>query len=161
MTAKPARGKTLAVITAGLVYFLLIFSLAFVMGVVRALVVAPRLGETTGVFLEIPILLIVSWLVARRLVRNRSFSVAQLISVGAIALVMTMISEAMLANLIRSQSTVQWATELLTPLGLVGLAGQLGFAITPYFAGRPNAEASERPRALRGPRLRPGFKALK
>ena len=56
---------------AGLLCFALIFTLAFVMRVARVLVVAPRLGPTAAVLLEVPILVVASWIVARRLLRNR------------------------------------------------------------------------------------------
>ena len=47
-----------------------------------------------------------------------------------------MVSEAVLAGLLRGQSVAQWAGEVATPLGLVGLAGQLGFAAMPLFVAR-------------------------
>jgi hypothetical protein len=113
------------------------------MGIGRVLVVAPRLGANAAVFLEIPVLLTVSWFVARRLVHKRFFAFWQLVSIGASAFALTMISEAALADMIRGQSLAQWAADLVTPLGLVGLAGQLGFAIMPVLAGGQNNQARE------------------
>jgi hypothetical protein len=36
---------------------------------------------------------------------------------------------------IRGQGLAEWVSDLATPLGLVGLAGQLGFAMMPLLAG--------------------------
>ena len=53
--------RTLAAAAA---YFALVFSAAFVMGVVRNLVVAPRTGEVAAVLIETPLILAVSWFAA-------------------------------------------------------------------------------------------------
>jgi hypothetical protein len=42
------------VLRAGIIYFLLIFSFAFGLGIARGLLIAPRLGEAVAVCLEIP-----------------------------------------------------------------------------------------------------------
>ena len=39
-------------LTAGLAYFVLVFALAFAMGVLRVLVLVPRLGEVAAVLIE-------------------------------------------------------------------------------------------------------------
>ena len=130
---RPSRHA--AVLSLGLVYFAAIFTLAFGLGVARALVVAPRLGETAGVLLEIPVLLIASWLFARHLVRRRTLAFIDRATIGAVAFALTMISEALLAQALRGQALAEWGGELATPLGLVGLGGQLGFALMPLLAG--------------------------
>ena len=117
-------------------YFIIVFSFAFVLGIARNLVIAPQLGETLAVWLEISTLLALSWVIARRLIRKRVFTVLHRLSIGAIAFMLTMISEAGLADLIRGQSLVQWATDLTKPLHLVGLMGQVGFALMPVSVGR-------------------------
>ena len=135
MTDKLANPKPLIVVLTGLVYFLVIFGFAFAMGVGRTLVIAPRLGETAAVLLEMPILVIASSFVARRLTSERFFTSRQLLLIGAIAFTLTMVSESILADLIRGQSLSQWAEALATPLGLVGLGGQLVCAMMPTLRG--------------------------
>jgi len=135
MTDELFRPRQIVVILTGLVYFLIIFAFAFAMGVGRALVVAPRLGETAAVLLEIPILVIASSFVARRITSDRFFTLGQLLSIAAIAFTLTMVSEALLADVIRGQSIPQWASALATPLGLVGLGGQLISAMMPTLRG--------------------------
>jgi hypothetical protein len=126
----------MAVVLTAILYFAMVFAFAFAMGVARVLVIAPRLGESGAVCLEVPILLTASWLVARRLLRDQNLGFPQRFAVGGIAFVCTMASEAVLAGLIRGQSVSEWAAGLATPLGFVGLAGQLGFAAMPLFVGR-------------------------
>jgi hypothetical protein len=135
MGARLPLSRRASVLAIGFVYFAAIFTLAFALGVARTLILAPRLGATAGVFLEIPILLIASWLLARQLVRHRSFAFVDRAAIGAIAFALTMVSEAVLAGAIRGQSLAEWVRDLATPLGLVGLCGQLGFAMMPLLAG--------------------------
>ena len=121
---------------AGLRYFAIIFTFAFAMGVARALVIAPRLGEMTAVLLEVPIIVAASWAVARHLLKDRFFTIAQRSAMGATAFILLMCCEAILANILRGQTISEWASELATPIGLIGLVGQLAFAVIPIFAGR-------------------------
>jgi len=128
-----------AALFAGLLYFAGVFAFAFAMGVARTLVVAPRIGATAAVLLELPLVLAASWIVARALLRHRDFTVPQRATMGAFALALTLASEAALAAILRGQSLAQWAAALATPLGLAGLAGQLAFAVLPLVVGRGRA----------------------
>lgn len=119
----------------GVRYFVVVFSLAFAMGVARTLIIAPQLGETPAVLLEVPIIVGASWVVARRLIRHRSLSLPQRAAMGIVAFTLTMVSEAVLSALMRGQSVADWAAVLVTPLGLVGLAAQAAFAVMPILAG--------------------------
>lgn len=120
----------------GGIYFALIFSLAFAMGVVRVVFLAPRIGAMGAVLLEIPIVLAVSWRLARRLLRHRGLTLAQRAVMGATAFALTLASEVVLARLIGGRSLAAWAAALATPVGMVGLAGQIAFGAAPIFAGR-------------------------
>ena len=125
----------MAVIITAIVYFVTVFAFAFAMGVARTLAIAPLIGTTAAVLLEVPILLAASWVIARRLLRARDLTLPQRIAVGTIAFVLTMASEAVLSKLMRGQDAGQWAATVATPIGLVGLAGQLGFAAIPALIG--------------------------
>lgn len=127
----------IAAIIAGLLYYAMVFSLAFVLGVVRTLVVAPWLGSTAAVLIEGPIIVWASWLAARYVLRHRPFSLSQRAAMGALGFGLVMGSEALLAGLIRNQSIGQWAADLITPLGLAGLTGQLAFGAIPLLIKPP------------------------
>lgn len=125
----------MAAVFVGILYFAIIFTFAFAMGVVRTVIVAPRLGATAGVFIELPIVLLASWRVARGLLGRRPFTLPQRVALGATAFTLTIVSEVLLAGFLRGQNISEWAAEVGTPIGLVGLAGQLGFAGMPIFVG--------------------------
>ena len=91
----------MAVIITAIVYFVAVFAFAFAMGVARTLVIAPLIGTAVAVLLEVPILLAASWVIARRLLRDRDLTLPQCIAAGTIAFVLTMASEAVLSELMR------------------------------------------------------------
>lgn len=118
----------------GLLYFLVVFTIAFATGVARVLLVAPRLGPMPAVMLEVPLLVVASWIVARHLLRTRSLTLPERAAMGATAFALTMASEAALSAIMRGQSVTDWAATVATPPGLVGLAGQVAFGAMPIFA---------------------------
>ena len=50
---------------AGALYAIIVFLIGFILGTIRVLLVAPRLGETTAVIGEAPMMLGASWFVCR------------------------------------------------------------------------------------------------
>ncbi len=126
----------------GLLYFLAVFTLAFATGATRESVVAPRIGSTAAVLLEVPLIVVASWFVARRLLRNRLYTRLERAAMGATAFTLTMASEAVLAVIMRGQSVTDWAAAIATPLGLVGLLGQVVFAAIPFFVGHGRADTA-------------------
>ena len=93
MDKVPRVSRQVNVVLTAALYFASVFAFAFVMGVARVLVVAPRLGQTIAVVVEVPIVLLVSWVVARHLIRDRLFGLADRVALGSIALALTMASE--------------------------------------------------------------------
>jgi hypothetical protein len=136
----------MATAVTGLLYFAIIFTLAFAMGIARTLFIAPLLGSLAAVLVEVPVILSASWFAASRLLRGRLFSLPQRASTGAIAFVLTMVSEAAFSYLMRGQSVMQWAATVATPLGLIGFTAQLGFATMPLLVGMVGPQKT-RPRA--------------
>jgi hypothetical protein len=79
---------------AGLVYWAVVFTLAFGFGVIRTLWLAPALGQLAAVAIEVPLILIVSWLAATRLTeRYRIASTRAAVTMGLTAFVLLMLSE--------------------------------------------------------------------
>ena len=120
----------------GLRYYAIVFGLAFVMGVARTMVIAPRLGATVAVLLEVPLIVAASWVTVRHLLRHCALRLPQSATMGAVAFTLTMGSEVILARLLRGQSVIAWAAGVMTPLGLIGLAGQIAFAVMPVLVAQ-------------------------
>jgi hypothetical protein len=62
-TTTPVR--LLRAIKAGALYAITVFSIGFILGTIRVLLLAQRVGETTAVIAEAPIMLTASWFVCR------------------------------------------------------------------------------------------------
>jgi hypothetical protein len=130
----PAMPKRGAVLTAAIFYFGIIFALAFATGVVRVILIAPRVGALGAVLIEVPVILAASWIVAGRLMRGRNFRVRDRLAMGGIAFVLMILSEAILARALLGQSAAEWLGTIASPAGLAGLGGQLGFGAIPSLA---------------------------
>ena len=50
---------------AGALYAIIVFVIGFILGTIRVLLLAPRLGETMAVSLEVAFILTASWVVCR------------------------------------------------------------------------------------------------
>ena len=55
---------------AGALYAIIVFVIGFILGTIRVLLVAPRLGETIAVIIEAPVILTASWFVCRWCVKR-------------------------------------------------------------------------------------------
>lgn len=118
-------------IRAGVLYCLTIFAVAFVLGSVRVLWAAPRVGPVIAVLLETPLVLLVSWAAARRISpRAIDGELAGRGLMGVIALALLMGLEFGLGAVLGRSASEQLAG-MQTPAGLIGLAGQAGFAAIP------------------------------
>ena len=120
-------------IRAGAAYFVMVFICAFAIGTVRVLFVAPRTGPTAAVMLEAPILLAISWIAARGCIRRwttPSTAAARLV-MGATGFTLLMVVEASVAALVFHRPLQDQVADLGSPAGAIGLAAQMGFALTP------------------------------
>ena len=116
-----------------LAYWAMVFSAAFALGVVRTLWLAPRIGDLAAVACEVPLTLAVSWWAARKIVaRWRIAEAADALGLGLIAFAVLMIAEVTLARLLAGKTAAQWAADLITAPGALGLGGQVLFALIPW-----------------------------
>jgi hypothetical protein len=132
-------------ISAALRYFATIFALGFALGAIRTMLVAPRTGATVAVLMELPIMLVASWWLARRIVRRMRLMPMQALGAGALAFALLMIAEALLALALGNQDLGAWVADLFQTPGWIGLAGQIAFALFPLAAAlRLRATADRR-----------------
>jgi hypothetical protein len=131
---------------AALLYWLAIFGLGFALGTVRVLVVAPQLGELAAVLVELPVMLGVSWLVARAILKRwRPGRRILALAMGALAFILLLASEFALGVWGFGQQPQAWLAALARPAGVLGLAGQLAFgAIPAIIAWRDGTDRGDR-----------------
>jgi hypothetical protein len=118
-------------IIAGLAYFGCVFAVGFVLGVVRTVVVVPLLGDTVAVAMELPVILAIAWIVCRWLthrleVPHRLFS---RIVMGVFAFVLLMVGELSISMLLADRSPAEHILLYREVSHLLGLAGQIAFAL--------------------------------
>ena len=121
---------------AGALYAIIVFLIGFILGTIRVLLLVPRLGETTAVIIEAPIMLAASWFVCRwcvdRLSVRRTVPARSLM--GFVAFVVLMSAKAGLGAVFGRPLVDQLAT-YGTLSGAIGLAAQVIFALFPVMQG--------------------------
>lgn len=127
--------RTLAAAAA---YFAIVFSLAFLLGVVRTLFVAPMTGDVVAVLVEAPIVLLASWFAAGW--STRRFSVppdaSARLAMGFAAFALLMAVETAMSLLLFGRPLAQQVAAWATPAGAIGLIAQTAFGFMPLLAAR-------------------------
>ena len=119
---------------AALTYWAAVFAFAFVLGIGRTLWLAPQIGALAAVLCEVPLTLAASWWAARRLTAR--FGIAsrgEALGMGLIAFVLLMAAEVTLARILSGLSPAQWLRAQTSAAGAAGLAGQVLFALMPWW----------------------------
>jgi len=121
-------------LTAGSIYFGIVFAAGFVLGVLRVLILAPRLGETAAVLIELPLILLVSWIVCGWLIRLFAVAAAAgpRLAMGGAAFLLLMAAELSLSVFVFGRPVSGHWRHYLTLAGALGLTGQIAFAAFPY-----------------------------
>lgn len=108
-----------------------VLAAGFVLGTIRTLWLAPRVGELAAVALELPLVLALSWVAAAAVLRRWPLpGVPARLALGAAAFALLMTGEAVLA-LAFGRSLGAWLAAMATAPGALGLAGQVAFALIP------------------------------
>jgi hypothetical protein len=117
---------------AGAFYALIVFLIGLVIGSLRVLLLAPRLGETAAVALETPFMLAASWFVCRWCVDRLDVPRTPARSVmGAVAFVALASAEFGLSIFIFGRSTTEHLASYASVPGAIGLIAQIVFATFP------------------------------
>jgi len=123
---------------AGAAYFVAVFSLGFLLGVLRVLVVAPRLGVGGAVLLELPVMLTASWMICGAVITR--LGVGPLprdrIAMSVTALVLLLIAEPVGAMILFGRTPGELIDSYRTGPALLGLASQVAFVLFPLFRRR-------------------------
>ena len=121
------------VLVSASVYFTIVFVAAFALGALRVMVIAPRLGTLAAVLIEVPIVLGVSWVVCVQVVRLFDVPNEWLprLLMGVMAFLLLMIAEPAIAIFGFGGSLTQYFAGFRSTAGLIGLLGQIAFALIP------------------------------
>ena len=137
-STSPPRRRWLSGALAGLAYFLGVFVVAFALGAIRTAVIAPRVGATIAVLLEMPIILVVSWWMSRWCIRRFEVGAAsaERAVMGAVAFTLLMLAEFTLSAVLFHRPPADYTMTFITIPGAIGLLAQIGFAIIPWLQSR-------------------------
>lgn len=119
------------ILKPALAYVLPVFAAAFVIGALRVTLIAPQIGALAAVAIEVPLILLLGWFVAGRVLRRWPLTKVKARTMGALAFLILMLAEFALAFTLSGQSPAAYAASLITAAGALGLAGQIGFALIP------------------------------
>ncbi len=126
---------------AGVLYFALVFGAGFVLGTIRTLWVVPRLGTRTSELMEAPIMLIVTILTARWVVRCLAvpFMLFSRLGVGCLALALMLVAEFGFVLWLRGISISEYLANR-DPVSETVYYGMLGvFAAMPILVARTSS----------------------
>lgn len=139
MTAAPTVPTAMARAgLAGLAYFSIVFLVGFGLGTIRTLLVAPRLGQTSAVLLETPLMLMASWAACRQCVRWFEVppGLAVRAGMGAVAFALLMAAELALSMLLFRRDLAAFIAAYAAAPGPIGLAAQVMFGLMPLLAAK-------------------------
>jgi hypothetical protein len=110
MTTDPRVRSWLRVVRAGLLYFVLVFGAGFVLGPIRLLVLVPRIGTRAAELLELPVMVAISWYVARSLTRRLAIPTATLprLAMGLVGMALIVVCEFTLVLRLRGLTLEQY-----------------------------------------------------
>ena len=118
---------------ASAAYFGVVFAAGFLLGTIRTLAIIPLTGELAAVALELPLMLLASWIACGWALRR--FDVAAdsgtRLLMSASAFILLMGAEVLVSTLIAGRSLSEHFALYHTAPALLGLAGQLAYAAFP------------------------------
>jgi hypothetical protein len=124
-------------LSAGLLHFLIVFGTGFALGTLRELVLAPSMGRMAALALELPVLVIVTWLSAMIIVRRFALDARRArLAAGVIAFVLLQTGELAVGVFGFGRSLAATIGALATPAGLATLAVQSIVILFPLMVPR-------------------------
>ena len=128
-------GRALAAATA---YFAIVLSLAFILGVARALVIAPAVGELVAVLIEVPIILFISWRAATWCIGRYAVAArtSDRLMMGLAAFLLLLAVETAMSLLLFGCPLAQQFAADATAAGAIGLLAQGAFGLMPVLVAR-------------------------
>ena len=130
------RHRLPVVLKSGATYFCLVFGAGFILGSIRVLLVVPRLGERIAELLEAPLMLTVTLLAAKWVVRKFAVAdAAERVATGLLALSLMLAFEFTVVLKLRGLSLAEYFRGRDPVSGTVYYLLLVMFAIMPLFVG--------------------------
>jgi hypothetical protein len=133
-------------LAAGASYFLIVFAAGFALGAIRVGALAPAVGDVAATLIELPFILGASWFAC--LVVIARFKVPAQgparLAMGAVAFTFLIGAEIALGLVLMDRSFAAQVEAMSEPSGLLGLAGQILFALFPLIALRARQQRANR-----------------
>ncbi len=126
------------ILKAGVLYFVLVFGVGFVLGTIRTLWVVPRFGTRTAELMETPIMFVITIAAARWIVRRLAVqaSLSSRLGMGGIALSLLLLAEFTLVLWLRGLSIREYLASRDPVAGTVYCVMLFVFAVMPQFVVR-------------------------
>ncbi len=137
----------LSELKAAIGYFAIVFAAGFALGIVRVLAVVPLLGELRAVQIELPLILVISWVTCGWIVNRYSVpdKLISRLTMGGVAFALVMCAELGTSVLVMKHTVAEHFAAYRKAPAALGLLAQIGFALIPVMQRRPT-----------GPRPPPG-----
>lgn len=137
-TLPQAERIGILVLKAGVLYFALVFGAGFILGLVRILWIAPRLGRRVAELLEAPVMLAVANVAAHWIIRRLAVppSTTTRLGIGSIALSLMLVAEFTLVLWLQGLSLRQYFATRDPIAGTVYYIALGAFAVMPLLLGR-------------------------
>lgn len=128
----------IAAVKAGVVYLVLIFAAGFALGSLRILVMTAALGPLLAVALELPLMLVLSWIVCRWSVRYYVVPATYeaRLTMGEVAFLLLIGAEVVLTVSLFEGTILKPLAAYGTAEGALGLIGQIAYAAFPLLQMR-------------------------
>lgn len=126
------------ILKGGVLYFAVVFGAGFLLGIARVLLVVPRVGERMAELMEAPLMLAVTFLAARWVVRRLALAPSPVIrlGVGGLALGLLLAVEFTIVLWLRGLTIGVYFASRDPVAGAVYGAALMAFAIMPLFVIR-------------------------
>ena len=137
-----------AALKAGATYFAIVYLAGFVLGTVRVLLLAPRIGELAAILLETPIMLSASWIASRWCTERFVIPPERRprLVMGGAAFTLLILGEFGVSMLAFGRSFEETVAAILLPSGLIGLSAQVAFALLPLLQALLKRKRGQAPR---------------
>jgi hypothetical protein len=125
------------ILKSALLYFALVFGAGFLLGTIRVLLVVPRLCVRTAELIEMPVMIAISFLVARWIIRRFPVppSTTERIAIGLVALVLLLGAEFTFVLWLQGRTISEYLASRDPVAGTAYLIALGVFAVMPLLVG--------------------------